>query len=316
MKHDRSCSHVRFLILNADDFGYSEAVNEAVRRAHLNGALTSASLMVTEPAWEQAVGIARNAPGLGVGLHVSVSFDRSLLASDQIPVLVGPDGRFGADPFRVGVRYALSRTVRPQLLLEMEAQFKRFAATELAWSHADGHQHFHLHPAVWGHFMDLCDSYSVCRIRLPHESVVHHLRYGGDRSGANIAGLLAFRALRRKAKRDLELRSRGGRRYFVCDRVYGMLQTGNMSRAYVEHLLPRLEGITNEIYFHPGSPHSAELISGQMKGDVRDVELAALLDPALMRIAASHNIQTGTYSEVDLMQAASSAIRTESCSKK
>ena len=170
MTRDGASNKTRYLILNADDFGYSEAVNKAVLHAHLKGALTSASLMVTEPAWEQAVEIARATPGLGVGLHVSVSFDRSVLKPDQIPGLVGADGRFGRDPFRVGMRYALSRAVRPQLLLEMEAQFKRFASTNLPWSHADGHQHFHLHPTVWGHFMDLCDSHSVCRIRLPHES--------------------------------------------------------------------------------------------------------------------------------------------------
>ncbi len=321
------CSSTRYVILNSDDFGYSDAVNQAVLCAHLRGALTSASLMVTEPAWEQAVEIARSTPTLGVGLHVSVSFDRSVLKPDQIPDLVNRTGRFGSDPFRVGVRYAISRTARPQLLLEMEAQFKRFAATNLPWSHADGHQHFHLHPAVWGHFIDLCDAYSVGRIRLPHESVPGHLKIAGDRSLSNIAGLIAMRALSKRAKRDLERRARCGRRYFVCDRVYGMLQTGNMNRAYVERLLPCLEGVTNEIYFHPGSPHTARFypehqhdhdldnLSGE-NIDVSDVDLASLLNPELLRIAQSHNIQTGSYSEVDLMQAAGSTIRDVSCSKK
>jgi hopanoid biosynthesis associated protein HpnK len=309
-------NRVRYLILNADDFGYSEAVNKAVLRAHLNGALTSASLMVTEPAFEQAVEMARGAPGLGVGLHVSVSFDHALLKPDQIPSLVGPDGRFGVDPFRVGIRYAFARGVQAQLLLEMEAQFKRFAGTGLLWSHADGHQHFHLHPAIWSHFMDLCDAYSVGRIRLPHEGVLQHLRSDGDRTVANIAGLLAFRALRKRAKRDLERRTRAGRRYFVCDRVYGMLQTGNMNLVYMERLLSRLEGVTNEIYFHPGSPNSGTTIVKETDSDEHDVELAALLDPNVARLTASHSIQTGSYSEVDLMHAAGAAYSADSCLSK
>jgi hopanoid biosynthesis associated protein HpnK len=260
--------------------------------------------MVAEPAWEHAVEIARAEPLLGVGLHVSISLDRSLLTPDQIPGLVDANGRFGSDPFRVGVRYALSRSVRAQLLIEIEAQFKRFAATGLNWSHADGHQHFHLHPAIWGHFMDLCDAHSVNRIRLPHEPVLEHLKSGGDRSSVNIAGLLAFRALRRRALRDLKRRSLNGRNYFVCDRVYGMLQTGNMNRDYLERLLPRLEGRTNEIYLHPGSPHSRRTVTDLTDSSSRDVEIDALLNSGLERLAESHNIQLGSYSEVQLMRAA------------
>jgi len=309
-------ARARLLILNADDFGYSKEVNSAVMRAYRDGALTSASLMVAEPAWEQAVELARTEPGLGVGLHVAVSLDRAILTRRQIPRLVGPDGRFGRDPFRVGVRYALSRDVRPQLLLEMEAQFKRFASTGLPWSHADGHQHFHLHPAVWEHFVDLCDAHSVRRIRLPNEGVLPHLRSGGACSGANIAGILAFRALGRRARRDLERRSGSGRQYFVCDRVYGMLQTGNMTAAYLERLLPRLEGLTNEIYFHPGSPHTSQLQPKKTANAVQDPDLDALIDPNFPVLTASHNIRTGSYSEVDLMQAEVTRLNADSCSQK
>ena len=39
----------RRLIVNADDFGLSPSVNEAVIRAHREGILTTASLMVNEP---------------------------------------------------------------------------------------------------------------------------------------------------------------------------------------------------------------------------------------------------------------------------
>ena len=60
---------MRYLIVNADDFGYSEEVNNAILRAHREGVLTSTSLMVAEPGCEQAVAIARQTPTLGVGLE-------------------------------------------------------------------------------------------------------------------------------------------------------------------------------------------------------------------------------------------------------
>ena len=49
----------RRLIVNADDFGRSASINQAVVRAHQEGILTTASLMVNEPAFEEAVALAR-----------------------------------------------------------------------------------------------------------------------------------------------------------------------------------------------------------------------------------------------------------------
>ena len=62
----------RVLIVNADDFGLSPGVNAGVARAHEQGILTSASLMVRFPAAAEAAEYARTAPGLSLGLHVDL----------------------------------------------------------------------------------------------------------------------------------------------------------------------------------------------------------------------------------------------------
>jgi len=62
----------RRLIVNADDFGRSHSINEAVVRAHREGILTTASLMVNEPGFDEAVAQAREHPQLGVGLHLTL----------------------------------------------------------------------------------------------------------------------------------------------------------------------------------------------------------------------------------------------------
>ncbi len=63
-------NRTRQLIVTADDFGADEAVNEAVERAHVDGILTAASLMVSGDAAADAVERARRLPKLGVGLHI------------------------------------------------------------------------------------------------------------------------------------------------------------------------------------------------------------------------------------------------------
>ena len=90
----------RRLIVNADDFGRSASINQAVIRAHREGILTTASLMVNEPACEEAVALARENPTLGVGLHLTLLCGHSALPPEQIPGLVNAQGRIHQQPSR------------------------------------------------------------------------------------------------------------------------------------------------------------------------------------------------------------------------
>jgi chitin disaccharide deacetylase len=87
----------RRLIVNADDFGRSASINAAVVRTHCEGILTSASLMVNEPAFDEAVSLAKQNPTLGVGLHLSLVCGKSALSSEKIPGLVNSQNNFSND---------------------------------------------------------------------------------------------------------------------------------------------------------------------------------------------------------------------------
>jgi len=89
----------RRLIVNADDFGRSPSINEAVIRAHREGILTSASLMVNEPASDAAVELARQNPSLGVGLHLTLVLGHATLPPQEIPGIVNECGEFSDQPF-------------------------------------------------------------------------------------------------------------------------------------------------------------------------------------------------------------------------
>ena len=183
----------------------------------------------------------------------------------------------------------------------MEAQFARFAHFGLDWSHADGHQHFHMHPIVWDTFLDLCDAYGVHRLRIPHEELRAHFGGGnGDGPNLNTVATLFLRAMRRRNLRVLRARGTlGGKPVFLCERVYGQLQTGNMNTVYTLRLLDRLHTSTSEIYFHPGTPHARALPAAQQINGICDVELQALLDPAVRARIEALEIQTGTYAQIE-----------------
>jgi hopanoid biosynthesis associated protein HpnK len=285
----------KLLIVNADDFGMSEAVNSAIERAHRFGTLTSTSLMMGEPACSHAVTTARCNPDLAVGLHVTVTADHAVLDRTENSSLVDSHRRLRGNALSAGLLYRFSSRVKDQLRSEMDAQFTAFKATGLTWSHADGHQHFHMHPVVWEHFLGLCEQHGVFRIRIPIEGFRSHLSSGGDRSVPLALAGLILRSMSRRNLARLTKRPDAGR-WFVPDRSYGTFQSGNMHAIYVLKTMDRLEGVTNEVYLHPGTEYARQLDASNYKADLRDVELHALLQPALRDRITQSDIKLTTYS--------------------
>ena len=63
---------MKWLIINGDDFGASRGINRGIIQAHHDGILTSASLLVNRPASVEAAALARQHPGLSLGLHLEL----------------------------------------------------------------------------------------------------------------------------------------------------------------------------------------------------------------------------------------------------
>src|SRR5437016_8088254 len=105
MALEDAAARKRRLIVNADDFGRSAAINQAVIRAHREGILTTASLMVNEPAFDEAVAFARENPKLGVGLHLTFVLGHAALGAERLPGLVNGQQAFTNNPATAGFRY-------------------------------------------------------------------------------------------------------------------------------------------------------------------------------------------------------------------
>src|SRR4051812_18888854 len=115
----------RVLIVNADDFGLSDGVNEGIVRAHEDGIVTSASLMVRWPAAEKAAAYGRRG-GLAMGLHVDLG------------EWVYSEGSWSA-------RYEVLEEESEALVArEVEYQLERFERlVGRPPTHLDSHQHVH-----------------------------------------------------------------------------------------------------------------------------------------------------------------------------
>jgi len=236
------------LVVTADDFGLSLPVNDAVEQAHTHGILTAASLLTGAPACDDAVERARRLPQLGVGLHLTLVDGRPVLPCDEVPGLVGTNGRFSTDPVRFGTELFFSAELRRQAEAEITAQFEKFRRTGLVMDHVNGHQHFHMHPVVSRIIAKLAPAFGHPPVRIPVEPLLPSYLATYDRFLGRLWSWLFFiaqsRLLRRRAI-AAELP--------VNDYVFGLNDSGAMVETRVLQFLDRVPNGISEFYFHPAT---------------------------------------------------------------
>ncbi len=257
----------KYLIINADDFGSSTAVNRAVVKGWQEGILTSASLMVTGAACDEAVELARQNPGLQVGLHLTLVQGKSALEHTGFPALTDRDGNFPNDPLLAGLRMFFLKRLQRQLRSEIEAQLEKFLATGLPLSHVDGHLNIHMHPAVFAILVSLMPKYGISTFRLSRERLGAELRLSSARLAGKALDAFIFGRLASRCQPELQLRGIG-----FATEVKGLLNSGRMTEDYLLKALDRLQDGITEIYLHPSESDNPELPDYRQRE-----ELSALL---------------------------------------
>jgi hopanoid biosynthesis associated protein HpnK len=269
------------LIVTADDFGAAPEVNEAVIRAHREGILTCASLMVAGAGAADAVKRARETPSLGVGLHLVLVEGKPVLPPQRIPNLVGADGNFRTDMVKASFGMAMLPWVRRQLAAEIEAQFAAFAATGLPLDHVNAHKHFHLHPTIGRFAVKIGKRYGLTAMRAPIEPPEIIRRIDPHATGGDIERFVGARL------KDRLWVSR----IWSPDQVFGLAWSGAMHRGRVKAILDNLPGGVSEIYCHP----ALSAYPGSAQGYRYSDELTALTAPEV--IERTRGLRLGRFAD-------------------
>lgn len=270
------------LIFTADDLGLAPETNAGIERAHREGVLTAASLMVGEAGFDEGIRVARANPGLAIGLHLTLTDGVPVLPAAHIPALTQKNGRFRDDMAALGLLLALSAAARAQLRAEVAAQMDRFNQTGLACDHVNAHKHYHLHPFIAAALMQAAARAGLRCIRLPWEpgALVQRVDARSPRQ-AEWALKPWCAALRKRAlKRNL----------LAPDRVVGLAWSGHFAVARLLGVLPLLPGGVTELYFHPATANG---FPGSAPGYAYRDELTALCDPRVAEAVAG--IPRGGY---------------------
>ena len=261
---------MKHLIVTADDFGLAAEVNKAVLKAHTEGILTSASLMVSAPAAAEAIDMAKDMPTLGVGLHLVLAEGSSVLSHKKIPDLVDEAQKFSDKIVSSGFRYFFSPKAKKQIQMECEAQIKKFLESGLKIDHINSHNHLHVHPTIAGIVIELAKKYSIPAMRVPY-------------------GLFPFSLLLENKLKKVGI--------VYNDATFGLSETGAMIESAWEKIIPQIkEGVT-EIYTHPATATTG-ILNKTMPDYKHKEELEALMNPKLQEQITKAGIELTTFSEL------------------
>lgn len=271
------------LIVNADDYGLTEATSRAILRAHHEGIVTSTSLLTLAPGFAATAGWLRDEPALGRGAHfAAVGEDPPLLSAAEIPSLVDARGRLHLS-WRTFLPAAAAGRIDPDdLRREFRAQLECIDGHGLTIDHVDTHQNLHLWPLVRRVVMALAEERGVRVIRV-------------TRSAAGSVVGLVVRRLSRVLEGTCDA---AGWRYPVAST--GLDEAGHLDRTAMISALYRLAATGDpvaELATHPGEAGDPALARYEWGYQWAD-ELEALCSAEVRAAVTELGFRLGTFADL------------------
>jgi predicted glycoside hydrolase/deacetylase ChbG (UPF0249 family)/SAM-dependent methyltransferase len=270
------------LIVSADDLGLTEGVNRAVLRGYRQGIVTSTSLLAVGRAFDDAVRMLLDNPGLDVGAHLAiVGEDPPLLTAREIPTLVDSRGALPLSYRTVIQRGLIGRLDPNDVRREFAAQLERIRSTGITVSHVDTHQHTHLWPAVSGVLLELARQHAIPAVRTPRSQRVLPIGVG--------VNVLSARLRRRVGRADLA----------TTDNYTGLDEAGSLDQARFERSVIALGPAkgTVEINAHPGVGDDPDLARFDWNYRWPD-ELAMLVSTETRELIAAGGYRLGSFRDL------------------
>jgi chitin disaccharide deacetylase len=287
------------LIVNADDFGWSRAVTDGILRAHHTGILTSTTVMMNLPGAAEAIDQARReAPRLGVGVHLNLTEGETLAPRDQVAAILDRQGRMHRSPTALFRALRTGDAALAAAERELEAQIVRARECGLEPSHLDSHKHVHLYPRLLPVVIGLARKHGLRAIRTTPEVRVaglsRHLPADWGMKDRFRQWLNAVVLRRWGLDGQRRVRQAG---LVTTDWFFGVRVTGGVSPEVLELMLQMAPDGTGELMTHPGLPEASPERPTRL-GDSRPRELAALCDERVRRAAEESGWTWATYKDL------------------
>lgn len=289
---------MRRLIVNADDFGFTLGVNEAIVEAHTHGVVTSSTLMANGSAFAEATQLAKTLPQLSVGCHVVLIDGEPILGSERLPSLTTrtPAARF-RDGLTTFARRAIAGKMNAdEIVAEAEAQIRKIQAAGITVTHFDTHKHTHMFPTILRPLLRAAASCGVRAVRNPFEPSLPLLsRQIVERPNLWVR-YFKVRALSRLAGKFREAVKREG--FITPDGTLGVVVTGVLDESLFRAIVRSMPQGTWEFVCHPGYNDADLQVCKTRLRESRETELRVLTLPTAREVLSREGIELISYHDL------------------
>jgi len=279
------------VIINADDFGLSQGINQGIVKAHREGVLSSATLMANAPGFEHAVELASQNRGLGVGVHLNILRGTPLSRRNHVASLVSKEGIFCSSLFRLYRKLMSGQIDLAEIEREFRAQIEKIMTAGIVPSHLDSEKHSHMVGPLFALTCRLANEYGMGKVRFVREfCLTRKLMQMGKALFVSFTGPARKRSLKAEGIKS-------------SDHFKGLCASGRMDAERLQKVLRRLKDGVTEIMVHPGFI-SRDLIELEKTfgsyyiNRYRELELKALLAEGVKTIISDQGIRLMSFHQL------------------
>lgn len=149
------------LIINADDLGASQGINDEIFELMTLGLVTSATIMANGPAFEHAVSRMKDFPTCSFGVHLNLTAFTPLSSLEGMEQVIDVYGHLSQRLFETTINSAM----RVAAFRELSMQVTRAIDAGVQVSHFDSHQHVHTIPKLFPVFKRLQRTFGIRKVR-------------------------------------------------------------------------------------------------------------------------------------------------------
>lgn len=150
------------LIITADDYGMSKAVNRAIDEGIMSGMITSTNVMTNMPFYMEANKLKES--NASIGMHWVLTCGKPILSGKEIPTLVQPNGDFYSySEFRR--RYRQRKIDNKDIKKELTAQYKLFKDQFGTADYWNTHENFHVDYGIFSTTVEIAKELGICKMR-------------------------------------------------------------------------------------------------------------------------------------------------------
>jgi predicted glycoside hydrolase/deacetylase ChbG (UPF0249 family) len=294
----------RSLIVNADEFGLTEGINEGIIEVHSKGIVTSTTMVANMWAFDHAVALSRTCPSLAVGVHLNLTHGMPILPPERVHTLVDQNGVFfRRRPFLQ--RLIVGQISMIQVYEEFRAQIEKVIAAGITPSHIDSHESVYMYPDLFFKVVTPISRLYRLPIRLQQERMDRRA-FADGRAWQQYLNSEAFwknhvmYALARRYRKRLQKCGIGTTDYFLST-FYCLRRNPDDLYGGLTRDLRDLDNGSTELMVHPGFSDSrleTFLDGGPVAARWREEEVRVLTDRDLLGLLDERQVDRISYRQL------------------